>query len=79
MFLNSLDTGKTCYAIGPALPPVPSQSEGTTVEEGGESKTRAEPEEEDQYLVKWVGWSHLHNTWETGEHVTDFVAVNKKE
>ena len=19
-----------------------------------------------QYLVKWVNWSHLHNTWETG-------------
>ena len=19
-----------------------------------------------QYLVKWLGWSHLHNTWETG-------------
>lgn len=20
-----------------------------------------------QYLVKWLNWSHLHNTWETGE------------
>ena len=20
-----------------------------------------------QYLVKWLSWSHLHNTWETGE------------
>lgn len=20
-----------------------------------------------QYLVKWLHWSHLHNTWETGE------------
>ncbi len=19
-----------------------------------------------QYLIKWVNWSHLHNTWETG-------------
>ena len=24
-------------------------------------------EMEKQYLVKWLGWSHLHNTWETGE------------
>ncbi|CAI4225227.1 unnamed protein product [Auanema sp. JU1783] len=24
-------------------------------------KTRTE----DQYLIKWVGWSHLHNTWES--------------
>ena len=37
-------------------------------------KTRAEPEKEDQYLVKWVGWSHLHNTWETGEWEVDFAA-----
>lgn len=19
-----------------------------------------------QYLIKWLGYSHLHNTWETG-------------
>ena len=69
-----LDTGKTCYAIGSTLPPVPSQGEGEmAVEEGEESKTRPEPEEEEQYLVKWVGWSHLHNTWETGESVIDYV------
>jgi hypothetical protein len=22
---------------------------------------------EDQYLIKWMGWSHLHNTWESKE------------
>ena len=23
------------------------------------------PEKETQYLIKWKGWSHIHNTWET--------------
>jgi chromodomain-helicase-DNA-binding protein 1 len=22
---------------------------------------------ESQYLIKWLGWSHLHNTWESKE------------
>ena len=26
-------------------------------------------EQESQYLVKWAGQSHIHNTWETGELV----------
>ena len=24
-------------------------------------------EYENQYLIKWLNWSHLHNTWETKE------------
>lgn len=24
-----------------------------------------------QYLIKWKGWSHLHNTWETEKSLTD--------
>ena len=36
--------------------------EDTTKEE-----TLAEDEgTEVQYLIKWLGYSHLHNTWETG-------------
>lgn len=27
----------------------------------------AEAEQETQFLVKWAGRSHIHNTWETGE------------
>ena len=68
-----LDTGKTCYAVGPALPPAPSEGEGTVAAEGERSKIKTESEEEDQYLVKWVGWSHLHNTWETGEYMTSLA------
>lgn len=25
----------------------------------------SEMELERQYLIKWLGWSHLHNTWES--------------
>lgn len=24
-----------------------------------------------QYLIKWKGWSHLHNTWETEKGLTE--------
>lgn len=27
----------------------------------------ADNEGEMQYLIKWIGWSHLHNTWESEE------------
>ena len=33
-----------------------------------EKKGPPDPEKEateDQYLIKWKGWSHLHNTWES--------------
>jgi SNF2 family DNA or RNA helicase len=26
---------------------------------------------EDQYLIKWTGWSHLHNTWESKETLSE--------
>jgi chromodomain-helicase-DNA-binding protein 1 len=26
---------------------------------------------EDQYLIKWMGWSHLHNTWESKESLVN--------
>jgi hypothetical protein len=31
--------------------------------------TDYELKKEDQYLIKWQGWSHLHNTWETKENL----------
>ena len=45
------DTGKTCYA----------NTSGTSI-----CVDESDEDTEVQYLVKWMGWSHLHNTWETG-------------
>jgi chromodomain-helicase-DNA-binding protein 1 len=44
------DTGKTFYAY--------TNNAFFPNHESGENVK--------QYLVKWLGWSHLHNTWETG-------------
>jgi len=33
----------------------------------GLTRPPAEEEQETQFLVKWAGQSHIHNTWETGE------------
>ncbi|XP_012264191.2 chromodomain-helicase-DNA-binding protein 1 isoform X1 [Athalia rosae] len=37
------------------------------VEENGDPnpKDLADDEAETQYLIKWKGWSHIHNTWES--------------
>ena len=48
--------------------------------QGGGGKDDEKDDEEDaeergtevQYLIKWLGYSHLHNTWETGEVVFNF-------
>lgn len=26
---------------------------------------------EQQYLIKWKGWSHIHNTWESEQSLKD--------
>lgn len=26
---------------------------------------------EEQYLIKWKGWSHIHNTWESEQTLKD--------
>lgn len=40
-----------------------------------EMKKRGEPRPDEpsevQLLIKWKGWSHLHNTWETEKSLTD--------
>lgn len=41
-----------------------------------EEETPAEDEgTEVQYLIKWLGYSHLHNTWETGRIVLSCHSV----
>lgn len=41
------------------------------IEENGDPNegfnVNKEPNFEYQYLIKWLGWSHLHNTWESKE------------
>uniref|UniRef100_A0A6B2E7W5 Chromodomain-helicase-DNA-binding protein 1 n=1 Tax=Phlebotomus kandelakii TaxID=1109342 RepID=A0A6B2E7W5_9DIPT len=46
----------TVYAIEEA---------GVDPNEGGDGET------EEQYLIKWKGWSHIHNTWESQESLKE--------
>ena len=41
------------------------------VEKKGDPNSGFDPKDpmqvEQQFLIKWKGWSHLHNTWESAE------------
>lgn len=41
------------------------------IEKNGDPNSEFDPNDpeqvETQYLVKWKGWAHLHNTWESDE------------
>jgi len=57
---------------------------GTTsyaIEEKGDLNELLPPETETerQFLIKWVGWSHLHNTWESLETLTEMKAKGLKK
>uniref|UniRef100_A0A3Q2NQA9 Chromodomain helicase DNA binding protein 2 n=1 Tax=Fundulus heteroclitus TaxID=8078 RepID=A0A3Q2NQA9_FUNHE len=44
-----------------------------TVEENGDPSEGFDPEKEEgeiQYLIKWKGWSYIHNTWESIDSLT---------
>ena len=38
-----------------------------------EDTTSEDRGNEVQYLIKWLGFSHLHNTWETGKAIIHSV------
>lgn len=44
-----------------------------TVEENGDPSEGFDPENDEgetQYLIKWKGWSYIHNTWESMDSLT---------
>lgn len=52
------------------------------VAENGDPNTDFDPEKEPgetQFLIKWVGWAHLHNTWETRQSLLDINAKGLKK
>lgn len=47
-----------------------------TIEENGDPNANfcpiREPDKaEQQFLIKWLGWSHIHNTWESEQTLRD--------
>ena len=46
------------------------------VEENGDPNGKFDPAKEpnsseQQFLIKWLGWSHIHNTWESEQTLRD--------
>ncbi len=47
-----------------------------TIEENGDPNADFDPvrepdKTEQQFLIKWLGWSHIHNTWESEQTLRD--------
>lgn len=60
------------FIFNPVLiPAVGMQTYVYEIEKNGDPNTDFDPKDpeqvETQYLVKWKGWAHLHNTWESDE------------
>lgn len=52
------------------------------VEANREPGTDFDPEKEEgetQFLIKWKGWSHIHNTWESVDSLTQQKAKGMKK
>lgn len=52
------------------------------VEASGDPGADFEPEKEEgetQFLIKWKGWSYIHNTWESVDTLTQQKAKGMKK
>ena len=51
------------------------------IEKNGDPNSDFDPNDpeqvETQYLVKWKGWAHLHNTWESDESLKTQKVQNR--
>lgn len=54
---------------------VGNQTTTYAIEENGDPNascdTLDKSETENQYLIKWKGWSHIHNTWESEQSLKE--------
>lgn len=52
------------------------------VEENGDPNANCDINDQEntelQYLIKWKGWSHIHNTWESEQSLKDQKVRTKK-
>ncbi|BFF94261.1 chromodomain-helicase-DNA-binding protein 1 [Drosophila madeirensis] len=56
------------------------QAKAEEVEKVAEAETEADDqEEEEQFLIKWKGWSYIHNTWESERTLRDMKAKGMKK
>ncbi|KAG2185805.1 hypothetical protein INT43_002242 [Umbelopsis isabellina] len=70
-----------------ATTPIPETEEGETIEsihdhrrvEGSEDDAHDRPEHNIEYLIKWKGRSHLHDTWERFSQLNEFKGFRKVE
>ncbi|UYV68285.1 CHD1 [Cordylochernes scorpioides] len=49
------------------------------IEDNGDPNDPQCEDRELQYLIKWTGWAHIHNTWETEQTLRDQKATGLKK
>lgn len=64
---------KRCFFFFFAFPASGASTTVYAVEENGDPSEGFDPENDEgetQYLIKWKGWSYIHNTWESMDSLT---------
>ncbi len=75
IFSFSFSNSNYCVATG-------SKTAIYNVEDTGDPNKDFNPKKEqgeDQYFIKWTGWSHLHNTWESKDTLYEQHAKGLKK